>query len=278
MTLIVTAAAVTARKQRNNQLAESRTECAAFFVGKNMQKTELKLRYELVDIKENAMPVIIVAAGNSTRMNGVNKQFIKLQDIPLVARTLLCFENSAYVSRIILVTKEEDIPSMQILAEKYSVSKLTDIVKGGANRQESVCNGMAMLKEDENNVLIQDGARPFADERIIGDVAEALGEYSAATCGVKVKDTVKEITKDGISAKTLNRDSLFAVQTPQGVRVKAYKSALARFEDLSVFTDDTSIMEAAGYKVKCVEGSYRNIKITTPEDLIIAEFFLKEEY
>lgn len=243
-----------------------------------MQKTELKLSFEIVDSENNnGIPVIIVAAGNSTRMRGINKQFLCIGDIPVIVRTLLAFEKSKYISRIILVTREEDIFSLQLLAEKYSVSKLTDIVAGGSNRQESVLNGFGRLKEDETEVLIQDGARPFVDEEIICRVAEGLKNYPAVTCGVRVKDTVKEINSEGEVVKTLNRDSLFAVQTPQGVKALEYKKAVEDFSDLSVFTDDTSIMEAAGYKVKCVEGSYQNIKITTPEDIAVAESILKEE-
>ena len=243
-----------------------------------MQKTELKLSYNIVE-SENivGIPAIIVAAGNSTRMNGINKQFLSIGEIPVIVRTLLAFEKSEYISRIILVTREEDIFSLQLLAEKYSVSKLTDIVAGGSCRQESVLNGLNRLTADEKDVLIQDGARPFVTNTIIENVAEGLKTYSAVTCGVKVKDTVKLINQNGEVEKTLNRDSLFAVQTPQGVRVDEYRNALGKLSDLSLFTDDTSIMENAGYTVKCVEGSYTNIKITTPEDIAVAEAILREE-
>ncbi len=237
----------------------------------------MKLEFEICDIQNKGLPVIIVAAGNSTRMQGINKQFLTIGDMPVIARSLLAFENSKYISRIILVARNEDIFDLQLLAEKYSISKLTDIIKGGNNRQESVLNGFNRLSQDETAVLIHDGARPFVTEKIIGDVADNLKEYPAVTCGVKVKDTVKQITSDGKVIKTLDRDTLFAVQTPQGVKATEYKEALSRFSDLSSFTDDTSIMEAAGYEVKCVMGSYRNIKITTPEDIIYAENLSKEE-
>lgn len=239
-----------------------------------MNKTELKLEFEVVNTENNGLPVIIVAAGSSTRMSGINKQFLTLKGIPVIVRTLLAFEKSKYTSRIILVAREEDIFSLQLLAEEYSVSKLTDIVKGGENRQQSVLNGFARLHDSETSVLIQDGARPFATEEIIGNVVDELQSFSAVTCGVKVKDTIKRITSDGIAEKTLNRDELFAVQTPQGVNIAEYKKAVAVIPDLSLFTDDTSIMEAAGHRVKCVEGSYSNLKITTPEDIAVAESYL----
>ena len=244
---------------------------------KKVNQTELKLQFKIVDNKTDGIPVIIVAAGNSTRMGGINKQFLELGGMPVIVRTLLAFEKSEYISRIILVTREEDIFALQLLAERYSVSKLTDIIVGGSNRQQSVSNGLSRLTNTETEVLIQDGARPFITEEIIGNVANALKEFSAVTCGVKVKDTVKQISSDGIVEKTLDRNSLFAVQTPQGVKTAEYKKAIAEIDDLSLFTDDTSIMEAAGHKIKCVEGSYKNIKITTPEDVAVAESYLKND-
>ena len=243
-----------------------------------MQKAEIKFEYCTVEAEKNTgIPVIIVAAGNSTRMQGVNKQFLSLGDKPVIIRALLAFEKSKYISRIILVTRKEDIFALQMLAEEYSISKLTDIIKGGDNRQQSVKNGIDFLTEDETAVLIHDGARPFVTEQIIGAVAESLKFYSAVTCGVKPKDTIKQLDQNGIVEKTLIRDTLFAVQTPQGVRTADYKNALNQVGDLNCFTDDTSIMEAAGHTVKCVEGSYRNIKITTPEDVVVALSFLEEE-
>ena len=244
---------------------------------KKVNQTELKLQFEIVDNKTDGIPVIIVAAGNSTRMGGINKQFLELGGVPVIVRTLLAFEKSEYISRIILVTRDEDIFALQLLAERYSVSKLTDIIAGGNNRQQSVSNGLSRLTDTETEVFIQDGARPFVTEEIIGNVSNALKEFSAVTCGVKVKDTVKQISSDGIVEKTLDRNSLFAVQTPQGVKIAEYKKAIAEIDDLSLFTDDTSIMEAAGHKIKCVEGSYKNIKITTPEDVAIAESYLKND-
>lgn len=243
---------------------------------KYLNKTELKLEFEVINTETKGLPVIIVAAGSSSRMQGINKQFLTLGDKPVIVKTLLAFEKSKYISRIILVTRKEDIFALQLLAEEYSVSKLTDIVEGGNNRQESVLQGFGRLSTDEYAVLIHDGARPFVTDDIIGAVAENLNSYPAVTCGVKVKDTIKQITTDGVVEKTLQRDTLFAVQTPQGVKTSEYKDALNKVGDLSLFTDDTSIMESAGYTVKCVEGSYRNIKITTPEDIVIAESYLKE--
>lgn len=237
---------------------------------KNVNKTEAKLQYDICTENRNGLPVIIVAAGSSTRMNGKNKLFLELNGIPVIAKTLLAFENCEKIKNIILVTRDEDILSMQLVAEKYMITKLSDIVCGGENRQKSVLNGFARLDENDKNVLIHDGARPLVSERIICDVADALEKYSAVTCAVRLKDTVKETDEKGMVIKTLDRKSLVAVQTPQGVNACEYLKA-AENADLSLFTDDTSVMEAAGYEVFTVEGDYKNIKITTPEDIFAAE-------
>ncbi len=242
-----------------------------------MNKTELKIEYEIAEEAKKGIPAIIVAAGASRRMNGINKQFLSLNGIPVIAKTLLAFEKCEAVGDIILVVRDEDIYDLQLIAEKYSISKLSDIVCGGKTRQESVLKGLSRVKTGEEKVLVHDGARPLVTEDVICSVAKALEEYPAVTCAVKVKDTVKETDENGVVIKTLNRESLMAVQTPQGLRVSDYKTAIEKVGDVSVFTDDTSIMEAAGYKVKTVEGSYKNIKITTPEDIELAKCYGGEE-
>ena len=242
-----------------------------------MNTTETKLQYEICESSEQGIPVIIVAAGASSRMQGENKQFIELNGVPVVVRSLLAFENCPLIKNIILVTREEDIFSLQHLAEKYSVNKLSDIVCGGKTRPESVLNGFARVDESDGFVLIHDGARPLVTNETICSVAEALKKYSAVTCAVKVKDTIKEVDSEGKVIKTLVRDSLVAVQTPQGVRKNEYLQAVKSIGDVTGFTDDMSIMEAAGYDIYTVDGSYKNIKITTAEDIIIAESILRAE-
>ncbi len=237
-----------------------------------MTETKLELDYEIIE-ENNRIPVIIVAAGNSSRM-GKNKLYIEISGIPVIARTLLNFERSNSISRIILVTKPEEIVNLQLICEKYGISKLSDIAEGGNTRQESVLKGFERLGGDEDRVLIHDGARPLTPDKVISDVADKLNTVSAVTCAVKVKDTVKEITAEGKVIKTLNRDSLVAVQTPQGVRVKDYLDAVSSVGDVSVFTDDTSLMESAGYDVYITEGDYTNIKVTTPEDISAAESYI----
>lgn len=240
-----------------------------------MNKTEIKLQYEVCGDTPFGITAIIVAAGSSARMQGINKQLLNINGIPVIIRTLMAFEKSRDIKNIILVTKPEDIFEMQHLAEKYMITKLSDIVCGGKSREESVLNGFARLGKDDTAVIIHDGARPLVTDTIICSVAEALKIHTAVTCAVKLKDTVKQVDSNGKVVKTLERDSLVAVQTPQGVRVKEYLEAIKKAGDVSAFTDDTSLMEAAGYEVHTVEGSYKNIKITTPEDVAVAESFLE---
>ena len=242
-----------------------------------MNITKTVLQYDICEENTETLPVIIVAAGSSSRMNGINKQTALLDGVPVIIRTLLAFQNCEKISNIILVVRTDDIFSMQLLTEKYEILKLTDIVCGGNSRQESVLKGLARLKPTDGKVLIHDGARPLVDSEIISAVADALDDCKAVTCAVKVKDTVKEVDSVGKVVKTLKRESLVSVQTPQGVYVKEYKEAVDGITDFTGITDDVSIMEAAGYEVLTVDGSYKNIKITTPEDLMFAECLLKEE-
>lgn len=240
-----------------------------------MNKTEPLLQYEVADKSSNGVPVIVVAGGSSTRM-GQNKLLINVGGIPVIVRTLKVFQQSNFISNIILVAAKETVLEYQKLCESYMITKVSDIVEGGINRQESVLCGMKQLKESDEAVLIHDAARPLVSAEIIDRVIGGLNEFNAVTPVVKVKDTIKQIAGDGLVIKTVKRDDLVQVQTPQGVRVREYLSALEG-KDLSIFTDDVSIFESVGEKVLTVMGNYKNIKITTPEDVAIAEAFLKEE-
>lgn len=239
-------------------------------------KTETAIKYEIAEKPKSGIPVIIVAAGSFTRMKGINKQLAEISGVPVIIRTLLAFENSDKISDIILVVRADDVFSLQLLTEKYGIKKLTDIVCGGGTRQESVIKGLSRLSFDTERVLIHDGARPLVTGRIIENVVSGLEENSAVTCGMPVVDTVKRVDENGVVVNTLDRTNLVSVQTPQGVRVGDYKRAIEKAGDVSHFTDDTSIMEAAGFKVLTVEGSRSNIKITTKDDIALAESLLEE--
>ncbi len=240
---------------------------------------DLKSAIEYAPVCENhsekAVPVIIAAAGSSSRMQGISKIFEPICGVPVIVHTLRAFEKSALISQIVLVAKSEDILRLQLLVDEYGVSKVTDIVQGGNNRQESVKNGLSVIDKDKESVLIHDGARPLVSQRVIEDVVGALCKNKCVICAVKIKDTVKEIGDDGFVSKTLDRNRLISVQTPQGVRVSDYAEALDTV-DTEKFTDDASIMESIGIKTFVTEGDYKNIKITTREDLKVAEEYIKE--
>ncbi len=238
-----------------------------------MNITKPLLQYEATVEKTQGIPVIVVAAGSSTRM-GKNKQLINVCGLPVLVRTLKTFQSCDGISNIILVASKDTVLEYQKLCDSYMLTKVTDIVEGGKNRQESVLCGIKQLKATDESVLIHDGARPLVSEDIINRVINGLKNYSAVTPVVKVKDTIKEIDQNGVVVRTVKRDALVQVQTPQGVNVKEYLCALENM-DLSLFTDDVSIFEATGQKVLTVEGDYKNIKITTPEDVVVAEAFLK---
>ncbi len=240
-------------------------------------KTETALEYKLNTKSENELPVIVVAAGSFTRMKGINKQLLEIGGLPVIVRTLMAFENSECISNIILVVRADDIFSMQLLTEKYNITKLSDIVCGADSRQESVKKGLSRVGNNATKVLIHDGARPLVTEKIIADVVKGLEKFSAVTCGVPVVDTVKKINSESKVVKTVDRSNLVAVQTPQGVNVENYKKALESVGDLSEFTDDMAIMETAGFEVLITEGSRSNIKITTKSDIALATALLGEE-
>ena len=238
-----------------------------------MESTELLLEYELSHSETGNVSAVIVAAGSSSRMGGISKQLLTVGGIPVLARTLLAFENANCIKNIVIVARECDILSFQMLCEKYMITKLSDIVEGGACREESVKNGILSLSEDTQCVLIHDGARPFVTEKTINDVAEAAMRYGAVSCAVPVKDTLKVVC-DGVVENTLDRTAIVSIQTPQGFNYASFKKAICDKEDLSVFTDDCSVVEADGIKVHIVDGDYKNIKITTKEDVNLAEGIL----
>ena len=239
-----------------------------------MNTTKPLIEYEVSKSENSGVPVIVVAAGSSTRM-GKNKQLINICGLPVLVRSLKVFQLCEGISNIVLVASKENILEYQTLCEKYMLTKVSDIVEGGANRQESVLCGIKQIKNSDV-ALVHDGARPLVSQEVINRVIDGLKCFKAVVPVVKVKDTIKQIDSNGVVIKTVKRDDLVQVQTPQGVKVNDYLSLLEN-NDLSLFTDDVSIFEAAGADVLTVLGDYKNIKITTPEDVVVAEAFLKGE-
>lgn len=217
---------------------------------------------------------VIVAAGNSTRMGGVNKQFLLIDGVPVLIRTLLAFSQSDMIDEIIVAAREEDIPKMFAMIKEYKVLKVTDIVKGGKTRQESVFNAIRRSSPLSEYFAIHDGARPLVTEEIIENTVREAFLTDAAATGVRVKDTVKVVNENGFITATPDRNYLWAVHTPQVFERRLYLSAIDNVLNSEMFTDDCKLLEEYGAEVKMVEGSYENIKITTPEDTDIAQAIL----
>ena len=214
---------------------------------------------------------IVVAAGNSLRMNNLNKQFILLNNIPILAHTLLKFQNSALVKNIIVVTKPENILTVNDIVREFDISKVSDIIPGGETRQASVMCGLEHV--DECDVIaVHDGARPFVSTKKIDESILAANKFGAVALGIPSKDTVKIIDENEVVSETPHRESIRLIQTPQSFQKDLLKLAYIRAAESGFSgTDDCSVVEHSNIPVKIIDGEYTNIKITTPEDLPLAE-------
>lgn len=227
-------------------------------------------------MSKQAMAAIIVAAGSSSRM-GQPKQWIGLNGVPVLGHTLRVFEQTPSVSAVVVVTRPEDIERTHRLGDALGLTKLTAVVAGGDTRQRSVAAGVAALPADTGLVAIHDGARPFVTTSLIERVADVAVQTGAAAAAVRVKDTIKQADDAGLVIATPDRGKLWSVQTPQIFQLDLYRQAMQQAADKGLdLTDDCGLMEAAGYPVSLCEGDYRNIKITTPEDVVMAQAFLSE--
>lgn len=223
---------------------------------------------------------IVLAAGQGKRMNSkVQKQYLLIKEKPVLYYTLNAFEKSPLISEIVLVTGKDEMEYCQKeIVEKYGFGKVCKITAGGKERYHSVYEGIKAI-EAADYVLIHDGARPFVDASIIERVCGAVKEHKACVVGMPVKDTIKIADEEGFAAQTPDRRRVWQVQTPQTFAYQLIKEAYEKLleEEPEGITDDAMVVETmTKYKVKLVEGSYRNIKITTPEDLDIAEIFCEE--
>ncbi|CDM69611.1 2-C-methyl-D-erythritol 4-phosphate cytidylyltransferase [Clostridium bornimense] len=219
---------------------------------------------------------IILGAGKGSRMKlGYNKQFLELRDEPIIVRNIRTFENHCEINGIYIVSSKEEIDKFNKLIEKYNFKKVRGIIEGGKERADSVLNGLRGI-EQCNIVLIHDGARPFVSENIISEGIKYAKKYRAAAPGVKVKDTIKQINEDGFSIGTVDREVLISIQTPQCFQYEDILKAheFAKKNDI-ILTDDTSAIETLGIHSYIYSGDYNNIKITTAEDIAIAEKILE---
>lgn len=217
---------------------------------------------------------IILAGGRGSRMQaGINKAYLPLRDKPILAHTIDVFNNNKFIDEIILVVGdgEESMFKSHIL-NKINPWKVKKIVIGGHERQNSVYNGLINLSDECSVVLIHDGARPFVSANVIEKCIEGAKEHGAVTTAVPVKETIKVVRNANIIDYTPDRKDLWITQTPQAFKTDIIiKAHIFANESNFVGTDDAMLVEKLGMEVRIVEGEYENIKITTPEDLIMAE-------
>ena len=218
---------------------------------------------------------IILAGGKSERMGkGVDKTFLSLVNKPVVAWSLLAFEKCADVDRIVLVVRKEQQIAAKAVVRMFGISKLDKIVPGGALRQESVASGLAACDLDTRYVVVHDAARPLVTPELIAEVVKQVKKTPAVTVGRPMTDTVKLCEKGQLVVKTVDRENLWTVQTPQAFQVKELRAAYKALKAKEV-TDDCAALELNGVPVKVVSNLKPNIKITTAEDLQLVGALLK---
>lgn len=223
---------------------------------------------------------IILAAGRGTRMNSnINKQYLKINDKELIAYTLETFNSSADIHEIIVVVNSDEVDYFKNnIINKYSFSKIVSVIEGGSERQYSVWNALAQISSTTEYVLIHDGARPFVSREMIHSAISSAHKYKTVTTAVPVKDTIKVVDALGFSDTTPDRNTLWAIQTPQvfqkDILIRAHKTAIA---ENFIGTDDASLVERLDIPTKLIMGSYNNIKITTQEDLGFAQVILSNK-
>lgn len=246
------------------------------------QNAEYGVKYVGVHNPKHAVEhnaAIVLAAGRGSRMkSSVQKQYLMMGDRPVLYYSLKQFEDCPQVDEIILVTGETEIPyCREQIVERFGLKKVSRIVSGGKERYHSVYHGLCAL-EHCSYVLIHDGARPFVDQPMLERALTAVRENGACVVGMPVKDTIKVCDEQQFAVETPRRSALWMVQTPQVFSFPLIKEAYRKLIESgrSDVTDDAMVLEQMdGHPVKLVEGSYQNIKITTPEDLLAAQAFLK---
>lgn len=222
---------------------------------------------------DNSVAAVIVAAGRSSRMGGVDKTFAPLLGAPLIAHTVERFEAHPLVGEIALALAAESVERGRELAKSRGWRKVTQVCPGGARRQDSVYNGLAALSPCDL-VMVHDGARPCLDVATLERGIRAAAEHGAAVAGTPVKDTIKRVSPDLVVEDTPERARLWAAQTPQVFRYELLLEAHRRCD--GDYTDDAAMVESLGHPVRMFEGTYENIKVTTAGDLVVAEAFLGE--
>ena len=220
--------------------------------------------------------VVVVAAGTSSRM-GFDKVLAEVGGLPVIVRGLQSFQDAPNVNEVVVVTRTDLVPDVARLCQDYGLNKVVKVIRGGENRTQSARLGTLECDRKARLIAIHDGARPFVSVKVIEDAVAQAAANGAAAPAVPVKDTVKS-ARDGIVEQTLERSALYAVQTPQVFDGDLIRAALQKALDDGVeLTDDCAAVERLGMKVVLTPGDERNIKLTTPTDLLIGEVLLEEE-
>ena len=228
-------------------------------------------------MSEITVSVIIACGGSSSRMNGINKQLAEIDGIPTVIRSMLAFNEIDEVTEIIAAAREADIPEIERLAAEHNITKFKEAAAGGETRQQSVFGAFMKTDKATRYIAVHDGARPLVNPEHIRKCIKDASIFGGAILGVPVKDTLK-IVNDGLIADTPDRRSLYIAQTPQIFRRDLYVKGINFAGDHELdFTDDCQLAEAVGVKVCVTPSDYRNIKITTREDIAIAEALLRQD-
>jgi 2-C-methyl-D-erythritol 4-phosphate cytidylyltransferase len=222
------------------------------------------------------LTAIIVAAGSSQRM-GFDKLFAQLRDKPVVAHSIAAFEQTPVVDEIVLVAREDQLPEHEKLVGAQKFSKLRSIIPGGERRQDSVHAGLSALWSEADFVAVHDAARPLIRPKQIEQVFAMCRQHGAAALAERVKDTLKQVTEDGFITDSVEREKIYALQTPQIFARKLLDEAYdAIFAQNIVVTDETSALQHVGHKVAIVPNDEFNFKITFPKDLLLAEAILAQ--
>ncbi len=218
---------------------------------------------------------VIVAAGSAQRM-GADKVMMELGCMPVLARTLLAFQNCAEIDEIIVVTRMEKVEEIAALCKKYGVTKVSKVIRGGKTRMESALAGVSEVRSDAKLIAIHDGARPFVTDEVICRTVDAAAAYMSAVPVIRSTDTLKAVDENGLIIGSVDRESTVRVQTPQVFNADLIKGALTKaVRDGLTLTDDCSAIEIMGIKTHTVDGDEDNIKLTTPRDVQLGELIVK---
>lgn len=241
-----------------------------------------RLLHNNPSVRAPFVSAVILAGGTGERMGkclsaASTKQMLPLGGMPMIVRTILAFEESPLISEIIIAARKEEMIKYKLFAQTYGFQKVKAVVRGGDNRQESAFNSLRKLNTQCDYILIHDGARPFVSQQNIADTIKAAQKYNCACAACHAKDTVKISNPLDFVENTPKRATVWHALTPQVFKADIYRAAayMAK-KDGYEGTDDCTLAERLGFKIKLVDCGYRNIKITTPEDLKLAEQLLKE--